>query len=115
VAVDRDVEPLANVPAAVHSAGYRIVQEAVTNIVRHADASAARVSIRRDNGALTIEVVDDGGRTPTDSSPGNGVRGMRERAAALGGTLEAAPIAGGWRVRASLPVTAPGGALAEPA
>jgi signal transduction histidine kinase len=109
VAVKLEVEPLAELPAAVHSAGYRIVQEALTNVARHADASTARVSVRRDGDAVTIEVADDGARTtPTDGvngDAGNGVRGMRERALALGGTLEAAPHGGGgWRVRARLPV-----------
>jgi signal transduction histidine kinase len=108
VAVELDVEPLADVPAAVHSAGYRIVQEALTNVARHAHASSARVCVHRVNGTLRIEVSDDGtAGSGTGAAPGagNGVRGMRERAAALGGTLEAAPARdGGWRVAASLPV-----------
>jgi signal transduction histidine kinase len=106
VAVELEVEPVAELPAAVHGAGYRIVQEALTNVARHADASTARVTVRRDGDAVTIEVVDDG--TPGVNGAnggGNGVRGMRERALALGGTLEAAPVAGrGWQVRARLPV-----------
>jgi signal transduction histidine kinase len=107
VAVNLDVEPLTDVPAAVHSAGYRIVQEALTNVARHAGASSARVCVQRINGSLTIEVVDDGVGAP-QADAGNGVRGMRERAAALGGTLEAAPgSTGGWRVAATLPVGQP--------
>jgi signal transduction histidine kinase len=106
VAVDLDVEPVADLPDAVDSAGYRIVQEALTNIARHAGARSARVSVRQAEGALTIEVVDDGS-SPTPGigrPPGNGLRGMRERAVALGGTLEAAPGAdGGWQVLARLP------------
>jgi signal transduction histidine kinase len=102
----------ADVPAAVQSAGYRIVQEALTNVARHAEASSTRVRVRRVPGAVTIEVVDDGTAAPAiaNGTPtGNGLRGMRERAAALGGTLEAAPVqSGGWRVRATLPVTAGG-------
>src|SRR5450755_635548 len=91
VAVELKVEPVAGLPAAVHSAGYRIVQEALTNVARHAGASTARVSVRRDGDAVTIEVVDDGrGANLTNGLHGNGVRGMRERALALGGTLEAA-------------------------
>jgi signal transduction histidine kinase len=106
VAVELEVEPVAGLPAAVHSAGYRIVQEALTNVARHAGASTARVSVRRDGDAVTIEVVDDGaGANRTNGGGGNGVRGMRERALALGGTLEAAPAGGGgWQVRARLPV-----------
>ncbi len=108
VAVKLEVEPVDELPAAVHSAGYRIVQEALTNVARHAAASTARVSVRRDAGTVTIEVVDDGAGSGGAAGPtgaGNGVRGMRERARALGGTLEAAPGGdGGWQVRARLPV-----------
>jgi signal transduction histidine kinase len=105
VAVELEVEPVAELPAAVHSAGYRIVQEALTNVARHARASTARVRVRRDGEAVTIEVVDDGAGTNGSNGGGNGVRGMRERAVALGGTLEAAPAQdGGWQVRARLPV-----------
>jgi signal transduction histidine kinase len=108
VAVELKVAPVDELPAAVHSAGYRIVQEALTNVARHADASTACVSVRRDGDAVTIEVVDDGAGAPGATGVnggGNGVRGMRERALALGGTLEAAPAAGhGWQVRATLPV-----------
>lgn len=110
VAVDLDVEPLVDLPASVHSAGYRIVQEALTNVARHADATSAQVCVRRASGAVAIEVADDGtgAAKPSDGAPGNGLRGMRERAAALGGTLDAAPVsAGGWRVRARLPVVPP--------
>jgi signal transduction histidine kinase len=106
VAVELEVEPVDELPAAVHGAGYRIVQEALTNVARHADASTARVTVRRDGDAVTIEVVDDGAPGVNGvNGGGNGVRGMRERALALGGTLEAAPVAGrGWQVRARLPV-----------
>ncbi len=105
VAVDLEVASLADVPAAVHSAGYRIVQEALTNVARHAHAASARVSVERENGSLTIEVVDDG-IGGAGAGAGNGLRGMHERAATLGGMLEAAPRAdGGWRVTASLPVS----------
>jgi signal transduction histidine kinase len=93
----------------VHSAGYRIVQEALTNVARHSEATTARVSVRQADGAVTIEVSDDGApRINGDQDPaGNGVRGMRERAVALGGTLDAAPASqGGWQVRARLPVAA---------
>lgn len=114
VAVAVDVEPVDDVPAAVQSAGFRIVQEALTNVTRHAHASNAQVGVHRIPGAVEIEVVDDGvGAAPARNghvddaleTAGNGVRGMRERAAALGGTLEAAPLeSGGWRVCARLPL-----------
>jgi signal transduction histidine kinase len=106
VRVDVDVADIADVPAAVQTAGYRIVQEALTNVLRHANATAARGSVAREDGALRVEVVDDGlgagARGPGGS--GNGVRGMRERAAALSGTLESGPAdPRGWRVLARLP------------
>lgn len=109
VAVELEVEPVADLPAATHSAGYRIVQEALTNVARHADASVARVSVRQLDGAVEITIVDNGTGAAAPPGPavaGNGLRGMRERAAELGGTLEAAPAqSGGWQVRARLPVT----------
>ena len=118
VAVTLDVDSAADVPAPVQSVAYRIVQEALTNIARHAQASVATVSVRRVPGAITVDVTDDGAapaQAVTSETLGNGVRGMRERAAALGGTLEAAPDdGGGWRVRARLPMSVPapnGGAV----
>jgi signal transduction histidine kinase len=82
------------------------VQEALTNVVRHADASRVSVLIAEDGGALVIEVADDGPGRPGDV--GNGIRGMKERATALGGELTAGRQAGGgWRVRASLPLRTP--------
>jgi signal transduction histidine kinase len=97
------------VPAAVHAAGYRIVQEALTNVLRHArQPSAVRVTVGAPDGEVVrIEVVDDGagGGGGANGAPGNGTRGMRERAAALDGTLESGPAAaGGWRVAAQLPI-----------
>jgi signal transduction histidine kinase len=115
VAVDLAVERVDDVPAAVQSAGFRIVQEALTNVARHAHAATARVGVHRVAGAVVIEVVDDGIGVPHANghvngdleTDGNGVRGMRERASALGGTLDVSPgDAGGWRVRAWLPVEA---------
>jgi signal transduction histidine kinase len=105
VAVTLDVDSAADVPAPVQSVAYRIVQEALTNVARHAQASVTTVSVRRVAGAITVQVTDDGATASVvDTADGNGVRGMRERAAALGGTLEAGPNGnGGWRVRAWLP------------
>ncbi len=107
VVLDVDAEALAAVPAPVHAAGHRIVQEALTNVLRHARAQAARVVVRAGEEALTIVVADDGrgGHTATGGS-GAGVRGMRERAEALGGSLRSGPSAdGGWHVEAVLPLT----------
>ncbi|TDD04143.1 sensor histidine kinase [Nonomuraea deserti] len=94
------------VPAAVDRTAYRIVQESLTNIARHAAAATASVRIGYRPGALLIQVDDDGkaasGAVPV---PGVGLLGMRERVTALGGELRAAPRGeGGFSVRAELPV-----------
>jgi signal transduction histidine kinase len=101
-----DVDTVGGVPTPVHSAGYRIVQEALTNVLRHANARAVTVVVRADSDMLTITVADDGtGPDRPTAGAGAGVRGMRERAEALGGTLDAGPAAeGGWRVEATLPL-----------
>ena len=102
----------AAVPAAVAATGFRIVQEALTNVVRHAGGAEVRVRVSQEGGRLVIDVVDDGrGGVPVTATPGgtgNGIRGMSERALAAGGALEAGPEpGGGWRVHATLPVGAP--------
>jgi signal transduction histidine kinase len=111
IEVDLDVDPATHtLPATVTSTGYRIVQEALTNVVRHASGSHARVRVTRGDDTLVIEVEDDGCGEDLAAPPGagQGVRGMRERAQAAGGTLEAGPQAGGgWRVVATLPTGAP--------
>ncbi|WP_156096503.1 sensor histidine kinase [Amycolatopsis jejuensis] len=91
-------------PAPVDGAAYRILQESLTNVVRHAD-HAQRVEVRfaRKPGTLVLTVRDDG-RGTVQPTPGHGLRGMRERAAALGGTVEAGVIEAGFEVRAQLPV-----------
>ena len=106
VDVRLDVGELGQVPAAVHAAGYRIVQESLTNVLRHAGATQASVRVAREGDALRVEVVDDGaGGGGAGGGSGNGLRGMEERAAALQGVLESGPATGGgWRVRARLPV-----------
>jgi signal transduction histidine kinase len=94
----------------VDAAGYRIVQEALTNVVRHAGASSVRIRVGPDDGALVIEVEDDGTERPGPSrggggGGGRGIRGMTERAAALGGEVAAGPRpGGGFAVRARLPL-----------
>ncbi len=92
-------------PPGVDRAAYRIVQEAVTNVHRHAGAGTASVHV--DYGDwLTVQVDDDGrGGAPDPDGLGSGIAGMRERAAAAGGSLEAGPRpGGGFRVRARLPL-----------
>jgi signal transduction histidine kinase len=99
-------EPV-DVPDVVGMAAYRIVQEALTNVVRHADASAAVVILDYRPGELVVQ-VDDDGRGPKPATlalGGSGLLGMRERVAALDGTLEAGfGPRGGFRVRAILPL-----------
>jgi signal transduction histidine kinase len=92
-------------PASVGHAGYRIVQEGLTNVLRHSTARQAEVRVEVDDCAVVIEVTDDGQKRPTAfPAGGHGVQGMRERAAALGGTFEAGTVNGsGWRVRARIP------------
>ena len=106
VRVEVSGEPVP-MPAGVELAGYRIVQEALTNVVRHADASVATVHVQYGAAELGIEVDDNGRGRPgsTATNGGNGIPGMRERADALGGRLSAAPKSGGgFRVQATLPV-----------
>ncbi|MFD7164671.1 ATP-binding protein [Streptomyces violascens] len=95
-------------PSAVDLAGYRIVQEALTNTLRHAGAGRVRVSVCRDEEAVRIEVSDNGrpgNRSWRSAGSGRGLAGMRERASLLGGTLEAGPGPdGGFEVRAVLPI-----------
>ena len=98
-----DGEPVA-LPPAVELAGYRIVQESLTNVVRHAGAVRASVRLRYTSTAVTVTVTDDGRRATVDG-PGRGLTGMRERVVALGGTLRAGPLpGGGFEVCAVLPI-----------
>ncbi|MGD0700412.1 MAG: sensor histidine kinase [Trebonia sp.] len=82
---------------------YRIVQEALTNTIRHARAGHARVTIRYDSALVEVRVADDGTAAATDGQRGHGIDGMRERAALHHGTLSAGPVpGGGWLVSAVL-------------
>lgn len=88
---------------------YRIVQESITNVVKHAHASHVQVSVQQADGMVSLTVVDDGRGTgepgPSASSPaGNGIAGMRERTQLLGGTFSASRQEMGFTVRASIPV-----------
>lgn len=90
-------------PAPVEVSAVRILQEALTNTIRHAHASEVTVSLRRAGGEVVVDVRDDGRGVP--SGTGHGLTGMAERAAAVGGVVEAGPMPeGGFRVRARLPV-----------
>ena len=91
-------------PGAVQTTAYRIVQEALTNVVRHSAASAARVVVERDGDRLSVSVSDDGTGLAADAADGAGIRGMRERAALAGGSLDLARgERGGAVVTAHLP------------
>ena len=105
VELEIDANGAGPVPEVVAAAGYRIVQEALTNVARHAGPHArARVKLTRRHGVVEVEVRDDGRGTAGPVRPGGGLTGMRERAAAVGGHFDAggAP-GGGFRVWASLP------------
>jgi signal transduction histidine kinase len=104
--IDLDIDGAA-VPSAIGGAAFRIVQEALTNVLRHADASSAGVSVRAKADKLDIDVTDDGRANRTGVEAGLGLRGMFERATALGGRLDVGPgEEGGWRVHAVLPLNA---------
>jgi signal transduction histidine kinase len=91
------------VGAAAELTVYRIVQEALTNTIRHAQARHARVVIRYDAPRLAVRVTDDGTAAAPGRNPGHGINGMRERAALHGGNVSAGPApGGGWLVSASL-------------
>jgi signal transduction histidine kinase len=105
VAAEGTVRPL---PAGVDAAAYRIIQEALTNAVRHSGGHAASVLLRYSGSDLVIEVTDDGGAAvaakPRVAGSGNGLAGMAERARALGGTVDAGlQPGGGFRVLARMP------------
>ncbi|MFI7019712.1 sensor histidine kinase [Streptomyces sp. NPDC050164] len=105
--VDVEGEPPRLAPG-TDLAAFRIVQEALTNVVRHSGSRHARVHLAHDSDVLRLRVDDGGPATGADAGgSGNGLAGMRERAAALGGTIEAGPRPdGGFRVLAVLPLTA---------
>jgi signal transduction histidine kinase len=96
----------APIPSATSHAAYRIVQEALTNVLRHSTAHHADVNVGWENGTLTVDVTDNGRPDHRRAGgDGHGLRSMAERAAALGGSFVAGPGRnGGWEVRTSLPV-----------
>lgn len=91
-------------PAGHDLAAYRIVQEALTNALKHAAATECEVLVGHEDGRLVVEVSDNG-RPPAAVAAGHGLIGMRERASYLGGALQAGAAAeGGWRVRLTVPL-----------
>jgi signal transduction histidine kinase len=102
---------LERLPASVDLAAFRILQEALTNVIRHAGTSTASVRVVHDREMLVLEIEDDGRGPPSNGGAGlgTGIQGMRERAAALGGAVEAGPRpGGGFTVLARLPLDGAG-------
>jgi signal transduction histidine kinase len=101
---------LRDLPPGIDLTGYRIVQEALTNVLKHAGPSSAWVCVTNDDASLHIEVRDDGrGVNGRSAGTGHGLTGMRERVAVYGGELRAGPIpGGGFMVTAELPYDAGG-------
>ena len=101
--IDGEPVPL---PPGVDLSAYRIVQEALTNTLKHAGRARAQVTVRFGPAAVELEIADDGlGAPATVNGSGHGLIGMRERTALYGGRLDAGPRpAGGFVVRAQLPL-----------
>ena len=97
-----------SVPPGVGLAAYRIVQEALTNVVKHAQTTESRVVVTYADDAVSLEITDAGHGTPAGSvtaSAGHGIAGMAERVSLFGGEFHAGPLPGrGFRVAARLPV-----------
>lgn len=107
LAIVPDAAALADLPQVVQLAVYRIVQEALSNVVRHAGGAAATVDIERTASALRVTVTNErpaADRTVAIGGAGHGLRGLRERATLLGGTFAVDWPDGGWQVRVELPV-----------
>ncbi|WP_327366069.1 sensor histidine kinase [Streptomyces sp. NBC_01217] len=103
--IDADVSgPLEQVPGAVSREGYRILQESLTNVLRHSGAVPVRVRISVAKGRLELEVANPLTDSMGTRGGGSGLRGIRERAALLGGKAKTGPDDGEWRVHASLPL-----------
>lgn len=95
------------VPAEVETCAYRVVQESLTNVIKHSGTSSASVRLIYDNTSLVVEVADAGPGAPSSTGTGRGIAGMRERVLAVGGRLTAERVLpAGFRVRAWLPVPA---------
>jgi signal transduction histidine kinase len=104
--VEVDVDGAARgLPGAVDHAAYRIVQESITNAIRHAGPASVTIGVRFDVDHLRLTITDDGPGRPGDPADGRGVHGMNERAELLGGRVSAGPRpGGGFQVHAELPV-----------
>ncbi len=106
VPVQAEVAVEERLPAPVEAAAYFLVAEALTNVARYAEATSARVEVRREDDDLVVLVADDG-VGGVDPAAGGGLRGLEDRVATVGGTLDIdSPIGGGTRLRARIPVPA---------
>jgi signal transduction histidine kinase len=106
--IEGAVRPL---PPALDLSAFRIVQEALTNALKHAGPARAEVTVRYEDGLVSLEIADSGCGPHGDRGTGHGLVGMRERVAMFGGKLEAARgDGGGFTVRARLPVPTPASA-----
>jgi signal transduction histidine kinase len=105
IEVDLDLDvPEGALSEAGQLTAYRVVQEALTNVARHAGGTKATVSVVAEGPAVRVEIADDGRAAVPGWSAGYGLTGMRQRVESLGGRFVAGPDpAGGWRVRALLP------------
>ncbi|MFB6815710.1 sensor histidine kinase [Streptomyces sp. NPDC056347] len=103
--IDADMSgPLGQVPGAISREGYRILQESLTNVLRHSGSVPVRVRIAVTEGRLELEVTNPLGDAAAAPGGGSGLRGIRERAALLGGRATTGPCEGEWRVHAILPL-----------
>jgi signal transduction histidine kinase len=103
--VEGDPTPL---PPGIELSAYRVVQEGLTNALKHAAAERATVRVRYASRELEVEVTDDGSGHGRSTGGGHGLAGMRERVALYGGVLESGPrVTGGWRLHVRLPLEAP--------
>jgi signal transduction histidine kinase len=104
--VDVTVEgPPVDLPPGLDLTAYRIVQEALTNTMKHGSARCVRIALRYGDRSLRLEVVDDGRGMAIPNQRGQGLVGIRERVALFGGTADVGPSpTGGWRVAAELPL-----------
>jgi signal transduction histidine kinase len=107
LAVDLDLRLVPDeLPASLSSTLYRVVQEGLTNVVRHSEARTARIVVSRDGSAVLARVTDDGIPVPARTTgSGRGLAGLRQRVGLFDGTLEAAPNSEGWCLEARIPIS----------
>jgi signal transduction histidine kinase len=96
---------LTAVPAAVALSAYRVAQEALTNVVKHAPGASVVVRVAADARSLRLRIADDGAGAAAPAGRGHGLVGISERVGVLGGTVQAGPAEHGWVVEAVLPLT----------